>query len=203
MAVNCFRESRPQRPAAVAVPPLFAPLDPSPSGFQAALVCHLPLECTLGVQDSAGMSCFAVGFEAPQANAHAVHFPPYAPSDFPPSAHRLRVLLHWQSPVPTPPQGHPCGRRRRTGSMLSISVYSWLAGIESAVASELLLPFPAPWALLSLADHHPVLSLLWTLQHNCPPLLHSAFRSFRTTMRDSDSCSRRIGLPLWRGCAAR
>ena len=36
-----------------------------------------------------------------------------------------------------------------------------------------------------------------------PPSLHSVFRSFKATMRDSDSCSRRTGLPLRRGCAAR
>jgi hypothetical protein len=52
--------------------------------------------------------------------------------------------------------------------MLSISACSWLAGIASSAASELPLPFPAPWVLLSLAGHHPVLFPLRTRLHNCP-----------------------------------
>jgi len=52
--------------------------------------------------------------------------------------------------------------------MLSISACSWLAGIASSAASELLLPFPAPWVFLSLTGHLPVLFLLRTHLHNCP-----------------------------------
>lgn len=52
--------------------------------------------------------------------------------------------------------------------MLSISACSWLAGIASSAVSELPSPFPAPWVLLSLPGHHPVLFPLRTRLHYCP-----------------------------------
>jgi hypothetical protein len=61
--------------------------------------------------------------------------------------------------------------------MLSISASPWLAGIASSAASELPLPFPAPWALLSLAGHHPVLFPLRTRLHYCPALIRFAHPS--------------------------
>ena len=165
---SCSRGSRLQRWARATGPPLFAPPGLEPSGFPTASSFHPPSGYTPDEPDSGDRFSLATRFRASQAIAHDALLPP---RDLPPLSRQLRALPRWRSPARAQPQGLPFGTRPHTGSMLSISASPWLAGIASSAISELPLPFPAPWVLLSLAGHHPVLSPLRTHLHYCPALM--------------------------------